>query len=253
VKYQETLWSELYEGKKHTVKCVQPAVAKVESSLELETKHRKRTVWRLDGGGGSDENLRYILGRGYQVVAKGKSNRRAKALARKVSRWDPMQQDTWVAEVAPPVNLGQPVRFFVRRRLKKGNFMYSYFVISTSLPSKQAFMLSYDQRGAAEVEQFRQDKSGLSLAARRKRSFAGQKALIHLTDLAHNLLADFQFRALSDSKFAKYGPKRIVRDLFQIPGFLHFQQGKLTKIDLCNSNENSKDLIICLEKYIFDD
>ena len=43
----------------------------------------------------------------------------------------------------------------------------------------------YNQRGGAEIEQFRADKSGLHLSARRKRDFSAQKALILLTDLAH--------------------------------------------------------------------
>jgi len=41
-----------------------------------------------------------------------------------------------------------------------------------------------------------------------------------LTDLAHNLLADFQHRALIGSRFENYGPKRIIRDLLRIPGNL---------------------------------
>jgi len=46
------------------------------------------------------------------------------------------------------------------------------------------------------VEQFRNDKSGLSMEARRKHNFLGQKGYILLTDLAHNLLADFYHRVL---------------------------------------------------------
>ena len=209
-------------------------------------------VWRMDGGGGSDENLRWLLARGYQVVAKGKSNRRANALAKQVKRWDAMPTG-WIAEVPAPVDLGRPVRFFVKKREKQGVFFYSYYVTSIQLPSKKLFMLSYNRRGGAEVEQFRNDKSGLSLALRRKRLFLAQKGLILLTDLAHNLLADFLAYALANSKFAHFGAKRIVRDLLQIPGQLHFEEGQLSKIELCKSNGNSRDLIICLEKYIFGD
>ena len=76
----------------------------------------------------------------------------------------------------------------------------------------------YDARGGAEVEQFRQDKSGLGLEARRKRSFTGQQGYILLTDLAHNLLTDFAHYGLADSSMAGFGPKRIVRDLLNMPG-----------------------------------
>jgi hypothetical protein len=57
-------------------------------------------------------------------------------------------------------------------------------------------MTCYDNRGGAEVEQFRNDKSGLVHEARRKHSFLGQMGYILLPDLAHSLLADFQYRAL---------------------------------------------------------
>lgn len=225
-----------------------------ESSLDLTQKQKKRVVWRLDGGGGSDDNLNWLLARFYQVVAKGKSNRRACSLARQAKRWDVNESgDAWIAEVPPPVEFAQPVRFFVKRRFKKNKVCYSYYVTSITLSSKQLFMASYNDRGGAEVEQFRNDKSGLSLAHRRKRSFLAQKSLILLTDIAHNLLTDFKHKALANTKFANYGSKRIVRDLLHIPGRLVFDNGQLKKIELQNSNENSQDLIICLYKYFFGD
>lgn len=242
----------MFSGNRHTISCLKPAVLGVESSLELAVKQKKRVVWRLDGGGGSDKNLNWLLARSYQVVAKGKSNRRACALARQVKRWD-VKNDIWLAEVPPPVEFAQPVRFFVKKRLKKGKFCYSYYVSSLTLPSKPLFMACYDHRGGAEVEQFRNDKGGLSLAHRRKRSFYAQKSLILLTDIAHNLLTHFRHNALANTKFANYGPKRIVRDLFHIPGRFIFDNGQLKKIEFCNSNEFSQDLIICFNKYFFGD
>jgi hypothetical protein len=68
-------------------------------------------------------------------------------------------------------------------------------------------MAKYDARGGAEVEQFRSDKSGLSLEARRKRSFLGQKGYILLTDLAHNLLSDFYHSALVGTHFEILWPQ----------------------------------------------
>ena len=60
VKYGETVWSDLYPGNQHTVNCLQDAVESTESSLELADCHRKRTVWRFDGGAGSDEQFRWL-------------------------------------------------------------------------------------------------------------------------------------------------------------------------------------------------
>jgi hypothetical protein len=230
------------------VQCFQPAVLAAENALELAAEQRHRTVWRIDGGAGSDEQLLWLLGRGYHTMAKGTSNRRAEALSRQVRRWD-AYNGYWLGEVPAALDYGRPTRVFVKRRLKDGCFRHSYYVSTLSLPSKGLFMAYYDQRGAAEVEQFRNDKCGLNLTARRKRRFLAQLGYILLTDLAHNLLADFHHRALVGSRFEGYGPKRIIRDLLQMPGKLTFVDGKIAKIELPTQKQFSKDLLICLERY----
>jgi len=220
-----------------------------QTSLELDAKRRKRTVWRSDGGAGSDENFHEILEQGYHLHAKGLSNRRAGAFAKQVTRWD-AHADIWLAEIDSPFKFPRPVRVFVLRRRKKEQFVHSYFVSTLSLPSKRHFLTYYNQRGGAEVEQFREDKSGLAMGIRRKRSLTGQSAYILLTDLAHNLLADFKLNALSESRFETYGLKRIVRDLLCMPGRLTFEGSQLTGIELLSQNQNARPLLICLEKYI---
>jgi hypothetical protein len=91
VQYRETLWSGLFEGSRPSVACLQPAVLAVETALDLgpsgsaqptsldleRERRRKRLVWRLDGGFGTDEKLHWLLARQYQVIAKGFSGRRA--------------------------------------------------------------------------------------------------------------------------------------------------------------------------------
>jgi hypothetical protein len=228
---------------------LEPAVKAAETAFELAPAHPKRTVWRLDGGAGSDDHVRWLLKRGYQVVAKGMSNSRAKALAKQVPRWD-AYHDTWLGEVQPPTDYGRPVRIFVKRRLKDGVYRHSYYLSTIRLPSKGLLMASYNARGGAEVEQFRNDKTGLSLEARRKRSFLGQKGYILLTDLAHNLLADFHAKVLVGTDFEGFGLKRIVRDLLNFPGRLVFdRQGKLVRVELLSLKQFSRELSICLERY----
>ena len=231
------------------MQCLQQAVLDVESSFELAPEQRKRTLYRLDGGSGTDENLRWLLSRGYQVLGKGFSGKRAKALADHVSRWDTYDDQSLLGWVSSPFDLGKPIQVVVKRRLHKGQLKHSYYVTTLSFPSKRTLMYRYNQRGGAEIEQFRADKSGLHLSARRKRNFMAQKALILLTDLAHNLLADFHSRALADSRFANWGLKRIVRDLLAMPGRLHFRSGQLKRIDLLASHPYADELIICLERY----
>ncbi len=249
----ESIWSQVFPGNTHTVQCFRPAVEATESALELSPDQRKRTVWRMDGGSGSDEQLIWLLARGYQVMAKGYNNHRAAALGKQVQRWDAFRHDCELGEVPAPVDYGRPVRVFVKRKLKEGEFHHSYYVSTLTLPSKGAFLHLYDARGAAEVEQFRNDKDGLSLEARRKSSFTGQQGYILLTDLAHNLLADFAHRALKGSRFEGYGPKRIVRDLLQIPGRLVFEDQRLIRVELLSQNQFSKDLAMCLVKYCSND
>lgn len=231
------------------MQCLQQAVLGVESSLELAFNQRKRTLYRLDGGSGTDENLRWLLAKGYQVLGKGFSGKRAKALAAHVSRWDSYDDQSWLGWIDPPFDLGKPIQVVVKRRLHKGKLKHSYYITTLSFPSKRMLMERYNQRGGAEIEQFRTDKNGLHLSARRKRSFAAQKALVLLTDLAHNLLADLHSRGLVDSRFADWGLKRIVRDLLAMPGQLHFRSGQLKRIELLASHPYADELIICLERY----
>lgn len=224
----------------------------IQTSLDLSLKQRKRTVWRFDGGGGSEANFRLLLQQGYQIHAKGLSSSRAAALAKRVTRWD-AHDDIQLGEVHPNFEWERPVRVFVQRRLKNDKMVHSYYVSTLTLPSKKRFLALYRDRGGAEVEQFRQDKSGLALAVRRKASFNGQSAYILLTDLAHNLLADFKRHALAGSRFEAYGLKRIVRDLLCMPGILAFDaQGNLAEVKLLSQKLFSSDLLMCLERYYFE-
>lgn len=251
VLYRETIWSDVFPGNFHTVHCLQPAVQAAENALELAPERRKRTVWRLDGGSGSEQKMRWLVGQGYHILAKGMNSNHAMALVRQVQRWD-TYKDAWVAEVPAPQDYARPVRVFVKRRLKDDEFQYSYYVTTLSLPSKGNFLAFYDARGGAEVEQFRNDKSGLSLATRRKHDYLGQIGYVLLADLAHNLLADFYHQALLGSKFETYGLKRIVRDLLATPGRLIFEQNQLQRIELLSQKQNVDALKICLEKYCSD-
>lgn len=249
INYHETLWSELFAGNRNTAQCLQPAVLAVESSLDLEPAQRKRTVYRLDGGAGTDDNLGWLLDRGYQVVAKGFSGRRAQTLAHQVSRWDAYGPDAWLGQVSPSLDFGRPVQLIVKKWQLNQRWQHSYFVTTLHLPSKTALLDLYNLRGGAEVEQFREDKGGLYLSARRKRIFSAQKTLILLSDLIHNLLADFRYHALASSSFAHWGLKRILRDLLHMPGLLIFDGPQLKRIDLLATHPYASELLICLEKY----
>lgn len=260
--YGETIWSELYPGSRPSVSCLLPAVVAFESvfdlapnadapktSFDLAAKRREQVLWRLDGGFGSDEKLRWLLGCGYQVIVKGFSGRRADNLAKQVSRWN-AYGDAWLGAVGSPVNFDRKVFAWVKRRLEKDQFHHSYYLTTLKLHSLAAQMALYDQRGASEIEQFRNDKQGLHLPSRRKHASLAQKALILLDDIAHNLLADFRERALYESPFTRFSAKRIIRDLFAIQGRLTWNGSQLLRIELCSTHPNAEAMVVCLQNYL---
>lgn len=255
------MWSELYAGSRPSVTCLQPAVLAAESafdlapgeaapksSFDLAATRRRWVLWRLDGGFGTDDKLRWLLERNYQVIVKGFSGRRAENLAKHVTRWNPYG-DAWLGAVASPVDFGCEVLMWIKRRVEHGQFKHSYYLTTVKLHSLHVAMALYDQRGGTEVEQFRNDKQGLHLSARRKHGFLAQKALVLLTDVAHNLLADFRHRALAGSPFADYAAKRIVRDLLSIEGNLVWEGDRLVRIELCDTNPYAGALLGCLVRY----
>ena len=86
------------------------------------------------------------------------------------------------------------------------------------------------------------------VARRRKRRFAAQEMLILLNDWAHNLLAWFRRHALSDSRFADYGPKHVVRDLFTIPGEAIIVDDELIELRLGASHPYAAEMTHCLDR-----
>ena len=105
-------------------------------------------------------------------------------------------------------------------------------------------------RGTTEVE-IRSDKSGgLGLHLRRKHSFSAQEAWIVLTDVAHNLVAWLQPWMLAGSTFEDFGPKRLVHDLFTIPGQMAFENGRLRRVALLKSHPYADEMRYCLQRLL---
>ncbi len=248
VQCRETIHSELYPGNYNTVGCFQPTVLKVERSLELSEGQKKQVVWRFDSGVGSDGNYKWLLERGYQALGKGYSGKRAVAWAKHVKRWEKYDEKCWLGDIEPLVDYGCPIKVFIRRRLTKKGYHYSYYATTLKTLSKRRLMYLYNKRGGAEVEQFRGDKGGLHLETRQKGKFLAQEGIILLTDIAHNLLGNFYRKALEGSKFDRYGNKRIIRELLAIPGKLIFKSGELRRVELISGHINSREMLKCLKK-----
>jgi hypothetical protein len=77
--YRETFLSLLYPGNYTGLEALIPAVLATEEFLFITPDQRHRIIWRTDGGFGSDDNLRWLIGRDYHIVAKGFSWKRAAA------------------------------------------------------------------------------------------------------------------------------------------------------------------------------
>jgi hypothetical protein len=246
--YRESLISQLYPGWQHSSNCLQPAVEAFERRLNLPPEHRRKIVWRLDGGFGGDQNVEYLLGRGYHVLAKGASNRQAAKLAAQVKRWRALRADKVVGQVPTPEPFSRPVQTFVTRT-QIGQRTRLAYLYSTLPGSGVQTARLYDQRGGAETE-FRADKSGGGhLHKRRKHKRDAQEVWIHLTDMAHNYFSWFAGHLLADSRFEGYGPLRISRDLMRVPGLVEIRDAQLLSVKLLKSSPYARDLLACLERF----
>jgi hypothetical protein len=69
-----------------------------EQLWQMHERHQRGHIFiRLDAGLGSDPNVHWLLQRGYQVLRKGKSGKRAAAFARQVEQWQPLNESKWIA------------------------------------------------------------------------------------------------------------------------------------------------------------
>ena len=231
--YREVVASLLYPGTQTSLASLQPAVLTLERGLYLDLLRRQRTLIRLDGGFGSDDNLAWLLNRSYQLIAKGYSGKRAAAYARQVRHWIEVRPgEKWVA--LSPVQLAFPVptqTVAVRWLTPKRRWRHALYITTDLNATPVEVVETYDDRGAGEVE-IQTDHMGLLLRRRRKRSFAAQEMLVLLNDLAHNWLAWLHAWVLQDTPFKSFGPKRIIRDLLSIPGEADIVNDELIELRL---------------------
>ena len=178
---------------------------------------------------------------------KDYSGVRAKTLAESVTQWisdpcDSGRQMGWVT-LETDVYCRPVQRIAVCCRKKNGQ--WGYGVILSSLAPREVLLLTggyeqevddpkavllayvnfYDQRGGGVEIEIKEDKQGLSTSKRNKKRFEAQQVLIQLEALAHNVLIwARQWLAPRCPKIARLGIKRLVRDVFQMDGFLIFDQ-----------------------------
>jgi hypothetical protein len=238
--YDEIVVDKLYNGKRQLDTSLGELVLAAEKALDFDETKRSRTILRVDGGGGKNDNINWMLNQNYHVMIKVKNWRRALKLAASVTTWhlDPKMPDREVGWAEKPYSYAKPTRQLVLRKRKQDG-TWSYHALVFTLTDQMLFdllgqaespcptteqilfaaMHFYDLRSGGLETQNKSDKQGLGLSRRNKHRFAAQEMLVLLAQLAHNLviwtrneLADYHPR------FSKYGIHRTVRDVFHIPG-----------------------------------
>lgn len=242
--YDEVVVDRLYPGKRQMERSLQELVTSAEEVLGLDEARRKRTIIRVDGGGGRDEDVNWLLERGYHVVMKNKNWKRANKLAASVKEWytDPKTGDRGVGWIEEPYEYGKPTRQIAIRTPKKDG-SWLYWVLLTFLSDAELFRLArqpfrkepspmevmfallyaYDLRSGGVETSIKGSKQGLGLTKRNKKRFAAQEMLVLLAQLAYNLTVWVRnLLAEQSPKLRKYGLARMVRDIFQIDGCVHW-------------------------------
>jgi hypothetical protein len=194
--YEEVVVDRLFEGTAQLTTALQPLMRAAEQTLEMDESKRRRTVVRVDAGGGSLDDVNWLLERGYQVHCKDYSTTRAQRLAQSVLFWvdDPKgegRQVGWVRlpapEYCPPVR-----RIAVRSRQANGQWAVAV-LISTLSPAeilaltqptplccsdpasvRLSYVSFYDQRGGGVETSFKGDQQGLGSTKGSKKRFAAR-------------------------------------------------------------------------------
>jgi hypothetical protein len=239
--YQEVVVDRLFDGKTQLTRALQPLVLAAEGTLQLDEDKRRRTIVRVDAGGGSLDDVNWLLARGYQVHCKDYSGQQATRLAKGVQEWhtdphQPERQFGWVTETTD-VYVRPVKRIAVRCRQQDGKFAYGVLISALSaqhvllltgqplslLEDPAAVLLAYvrfyDQRGGGVETSFKGDKQGLGMGKRSKKRFTAQQMVMLLGALAHNVIV-WARHWLASPTLHHYGTVRMVRDVFHISGFL---------------------------------
>jgi Transposase DDE domain group 1 len=254
--YEEVVVDKLYNGNVQLLTAQRSLVRAAAEALDLEEAKRKRTIIRVDAGGGSVDEVNWLLGNDYQAHCKDFSSARAKNLAKTVKEWvsDPStagRELGWVNE--PGEDYIRPVRRLALRWKKKNGQMNYAVIISTLEPrdvillTKQpidrvsnkravmgAYAAFYNQRGGTVEIEIKEDKQGVGMTKRSKKRFEAQQMVVLLNSLAHNLLVwSRRWLSATTPKLREYGFLRLVRDAFQVSGFVELDaRGKVIKIVL---------------------
>lgn len=245
--YEEIVLKRLFSGTTQLTAALQPLLEAAEETLDLTPEKRQRTILRIDSGGGSVDDVNWMLKRSYQVHCKDYSGTRAESLAESVPDWvdDPRNTGRQIGWVTQDTSIYcRPVRRIAVRCPKKNGQWAVGVILSTLAPEEvllltgqptersqdpQAVLLAYvyfyDLRGGGVETEIKEDKHGLGTAWRNKKRFEAQQMVCQLEVLAHNFLIWVRrWLAPHCPKVAKLGLLRLVRDALQVSGLIILNQ-----------------------------
>jgi len=261
-RYEEIVCEQLCDGKVQLEKCLIGLLERSETVLDLNEIRRKRTLLRVDGGGGTDSNINWALRRGYFWMSKVKNWQRTSKLVAPITAWQslpelPGHEAAWVPVPHP---YATPMRQLAVRWPKlKGGWRYCVLVfnltddmlfelverkgaIDTEQELLSAIVKAYNLRSGGVETSFKNSKQGLGLAKRNKKSFQAQRVLILLAQLAYNITIWVRAElAKHKPELQHYGMLRMIRDAFSITGKLYFDSnGCLVQIVLNQAHSLAK-------------
>ena len=242
--YDEIVIERVYRGKEQLSKTLPELIEATEQTLDLDEAQRQRTIWRVDAGGGSVDDVNCALERGYQFHGKDYSASRVETLMEGVEWFtDPKDCKRQFGWVTVPCDLYvRPVkRIAVRCRKKNGQWRRAVLLSTlrpewvlglTGQPTASlqdplavlcAYVYFYDQRGGGVETEIKEDKQGLGTKNRNKKRFEAQQMVVQLEALAHNTLVWVR-RWLSPycPRIRSWGMLRLVRDFCHMTGLILF-------------------------------
>ncbi len=233
--HREIVWQEVVSGNTASCATLQAAVELTEQLLGLTPDERQRVRWRIDAGFGTFENICWLLGRGYQVLAKLYSPSTAAKLSRNVQGWHrvPGHPGRECGLVTKPLDYGvATTQVAVRYPAKKRGYAYAVLVTTDAVGDPCDLADEYDGRTIMESS-LSGDKGGLGLEKRRSRSLVAQQVLVMLAELAHNLLTwAGQWLGALVKQVATLGIRRLVSEILPISGVARWRDQRLIQIQM---------------------
>jgi hypothetical protein len=241
-RYEEVVLDWVGPGNVQLNRCLRPLVEETEWMLDLDAGRRARTVLRIDAGGGSINDVNWLLKRGYQIHSKDVSPERAAGIAPTVKEWfqDPLHPGRQVGwATCPSDGYEREVRRLIVRWQKRNGQECFAALLSTLTPrqvfgllggsprrltDRRAVALSYaylyDKRGGSIEIEIKEDKQGFGLAKRNKKRYYAQQMVVLLSALAHNVVVWSREWLSEVPKIERQGVLRMVRDVYQVCGFV---------------------------------